>query len=326
MAPGAPDRIKNLANAKPWQADVEYAPELVRSLVERETDIKIRKLDFLGEGWDNVAFLVNDELVFRFVRREAGLSFARNEAAGLPHLPEFPLRVPRVHHRGVHQNKWPWMAYPLLPGVPAHEADLSDAQRIQAAPAIARFLKILHAQDPAPYRAAGLEGDSHGHMNLRKRVPQAREKLRALTERNLFPVPGEFHALVDLVESYPQAEDTHVIHGDFKAAHILFANGVATSVIDWGDIHIGHRATDLAIAYSLFPPAGREIFRREYGEGQDSALWTLARFRALYHCAIILEYAVDSGQRLLRQEAHRALTWITDVDSLASAPPLSPPK
>jgi aminoglycoside phosphotransferase (APT) family kinase protein len=80
-----------------------------------------------------------------------------------------------------------------------------------------------------------------------------------------------------------------ICHGDFKSAHILFYKQKISGVIDWGDTHVGHPSTDLAIAYSFIHPSEREKFMETYGV-TDEAIWKLAKFRAFWHSLAILEY------------------------------------
>ena len=45
------------------------------------------------------------------------------------------------------------------------------------------------------------------------------------------------------------------IHGDLHARNVLVENGAITGVIDWGDVAVGDRATDLAAVWMVFGDA-----------------------------------------------------------------------
>jgi aminoglycoside phosphotransferase (APT) family kinase protein len=77
-------------------------------------------------------------------------------------------------------------------------------------------------------------------------------------------------------------------------------------VIDWGDIHIGDRAVDLAIAFSFVPPRARKAFGEAYG-AIDDATWRLARFRAVVHAAAVARYAHGVGNEELLRDSLRSL-------------------
>jgi aminoglycoside phosphotransferase (APT) family kinase protein len=65
-------------------------------------------------------------------------------------------------------------------------------------------------------------------------------------------------------------------------------------VIDWGDVHAGDPAVDLAIAHAMLPLAAHPAFLAAYGP-VDERTWARARFRALDSCALIVEYGDAVG-------------------------------
>ena len=72
-------------------------------------------------------------------------------------------------------------------------------------------------------------------------------------------------------------------------------------IIDWGDLHFGDRALDIAIAHLMLPQRAHSIFRAAYG-GVDERTWQAARYRALYHAILEAEYGVrehDEGMRAI---------------------------
>jgi hypothetical protein len=77
-------------------------------------------------------------------------------------------------------------------------------------------------------------------------------------------------------------------------------------VIDWGDVHRGDRAIDLALVEGLLPRAGVEAFYQAYGDVAPPGR-RIARFRALHHALALLAYGSDIADRDLVREAHRTL-------------------
>ena len=70
-------------------------------------------------GWDNTAFVVNDEWVFRFPRREIAVALIERESRLLPRIAdELPLPVPRPDLVGAAEPRFPWpfSGYRALPG------------------------------------------------------------------------------------------------------------------------------------------------------------------------------------------------------------------
>ncbi len=62
-----------------------------------------------------------------------------------------------------------------------------------------------------------------------------------------------------------------------------------TAIIDWGDVHFGDPAVDLSIVFSLIPPPSARAFFAAYGSPGEAAL-SAARFRAVYHSAMVAHY------------------------------------
>jgi aminoglycoside phosphotransferase (APT) family kinase protein len=293
----------------PWDRDVNYDSETVARIVNAGTDLKTESVQFLGEGFDNSVFLINGTHVFRFVRRQKALNYLKYELIALPLMPlDLPLQIPRPLYKGVYDGNWLWAGYRFFQGKPIYELGLGDESRRNAASAIARFLRALHGQDPEPFRSGGVPSDWLGHMDLVKRIPFANEKLEKLVGAKIIAPKPEYQEIIEAAKKVSLSHSPVLVHGDFKATHILFHGLVPSAVIDWGDVHIGHPATDLSIAYTFFPPRMRGVFWREYGFVSEE-LKTLARFRALFHTLAILEYAASEKLELIHAEAMRALNW-----------------
>ena len=68
-----------------WSADIDIGAPLARSLIESQFGrLAPARLEPFGEGWDNAAFLVNDQWVFRFPRRKVAAPLQETEMRVLP--------------------------------------------------------------------------------------------------------------------------------------------------------------------------------------------------------------------------------------------------
>jgi aminoglycoside phosphotransferase (APT) family kinase protein len=88
--------VQTPLSGRPWVAEVEVSPALATALVESQcpalAPVHVR---LLGEGWDNTAYLVNGEWVFRFPRRAIAAPLLATEGRVLPALaPRLPCPVP----------------------------------------------------------------------------------------------------------------------------------------------------------------------------------------------------------------------------------------
>jgi aminoglycoside phosphotransferase (APT) family kinase protein len=313
--PSAPAQQPSVAAApppRPWAAEETVDPAQARALIEAQFPaLAPVRLEPLGVGWDNTAYLVNDELVFRFPRREIAAPLLAVETRLLPaiaaQLP-LPVPLPIFHGRPSSDFRWAWSGYRHLPGRTACRAHLDDKQREAAALPLGRFLAALHALPVDEMVALGAGGDSIGRLDLSVRVPRALEMLSALPPAALGVDPGAVRTSIEACARLRPPPARALVHGDLYVRHLLVDDQAALcGVIDWGDLHIGHPAIDLAVAYGFLPPAARPTFLRAYGKRVPAPTWWLARFRAVYSALCILSYSRDVGDGDLEGEGRQSL-------------------
>jgi aminoglycoside phosphotransferase (APT) family kinase protein len=265
---------------------------LARALLEEQFPrLAPARVALLGEGWDNHVFAVDEEWVFRFPRRAAAVPLLEAELRLLPRIaPRVPLAVPLPELRGSPGPRFPWpfAGYRRLPGRTAERAGLTPAQRAAAAAPLGGFLRALHALPPA-----GATGDSIGRLDA--------ARLRREIRRRLADAAPPW---IDDPVRAPRA--AVLVHGDLHARQLLFERGALSGVLDWGDVHQGDPACDLSVAYAFLPEEARPAFFAAYG-AVDDATARLARLRAVHVSAALLEYARDTADRPLAEEAAAAI-------------------
>ncbi|MBT5310157.1 MAG: phosphotransferase, partial [Verrucomicrobia bacterium] len=122
--------------------------ETASLIAERFPELAPVRLSVFGEGWDNVAWLVNGEFIFRFPRRQMGADCMQGELAVLPHLAgRLPLEIPQPVFVSDPSGEFPWpfAGYRMLPGTPADELRLSMKSREFLAASLGGFLQTLHS-------------------------------------------------------------------------------------------------------------------------------------------------------------------------------------
>jgi hypothetical protein len=73
--------------ASQWTAEVDVTPQLAADLIRDQfPDVGARQVAVLATGWDNVAFLVDGQWLFRFPRRAVAVPGVQREIAVLPRL------------------------------------------------------------------------------------------------------------------------------------------------------------------------------------------------------------------------------------------------
>jgi len=298
--------------ATPWSADMEVDAALAERLVnERFPEFRGEPVRPFGIGWDNAAFLVGERVLFRFPRRRIAAGLIAREIAILPRIaPLLPLAIPSPRFVGAGITEYPWTfaGYERIAGATACSAQLSDEMRGGLAVPLAEFLRALHRIATAPLVACGLPPDEIGRLDHQKRLSATRERLPALAAAGLIDAP---QALESWLIAHPPVEldagQRTLVHGDLYARHVLLDERAhPVGVIDWGDVHLGDPALDIAIAHLMLPPRAHATFREAYGP-IDERTWNAARYRAIYHAILELDYGVRANDRGMREIGAEAL-------------------
>lgn len=193
-------------------------------------------MTYLGEGWDSTAVLVGGWVERRPRRPEIGPQLVR-EARVMPWLaPRLPLPVPVP--RVVSTD--PVVArHEFVPG-----DELSTWNAVMGRQ-LGEFLLALHA---SPAEEAARLGVTPTLLPL--------DRFRAEVR-----VPGAEELLARL-DGLPAGT---VVHGDLNHEHVLGRDGVLTGVIDFGDLHLGDPAIDLAWALHDTSPEFADALAGVYG-------------------------------------------------------------
>ena len=67
-------------------ADIDINKEIATGAIFEAFNLEVKKITLMGEGWDNLVYLVNGELVFRFSRRKIALPLIKREMWVLKHI------------------------------------------------------------------------------------------------------------------------------------------------------------------------------------------------------------------------------------------------
>jgi aminoglycoside phosphotransferase (APT) family kinase protein len=296
----------------PWQAEHGVDAALARRMVaatwpdlasEAGADAEP---SHVGSGWDVDVWRFGNHAV-RFPRRALGIRCLDNELIVLPHVADrVPVAVPRPSRIGMPVLGYParFYVHALLPGQPLIRTALDDASRAALAGALGAFLRALHAIPLAPLRAAGLRDDDRGDV--------ARIAARGLAwlDEVALPPPLAGAARALLAGPMPEMDAAPVlVHGDFHAGNLLVdeAGTELVGVIDWGDCAAGDPAIDLAIGWSIVPPAARAAFLAAYGPVSPGT-WARARIGAVSRQGLaLLAWAHDLGDAAVVDDVMRSI-------------------
>jgi aminoglycoside phosphotransferase (APT) family kinase protein len=292
--------------------DSSLAIELIQEQFPQLLPIEIRSL---GAGWDNTAFLINQELVFRFPRRQIAIPFLEAEWRILPKLaPHLSLPVPVPEWRGAPTSKftWPFIGYRMLTGITACKAHLSEEERGLLAEPLAHFLSQLHAAPPSLIEGCPIPNDNQGRIDWKVLIPKILKNFADLAELNLLPNRKDLEKKVEGLQGLRSPLTSQVVHGDLYIRHLLLNESNALcGVIDWGDIHLGDAAIDLSIAHSLLPEKAHDLFRKTYGEISEQS-WSLALLRSIFSATLIMLFGYHTKDDVLVQEGTRILHLVAN--------------
>ena len=289
-----------------WDAEVEVDEALARSLISAHFPaLAAGSLRRVGEGWDNVVWATEDDVAFRFPRREIAIPGVEREIVLLPALaPRLPLAIPDAAFAGApcERFRWPWFGSRLIAGREVAGAHLDDAARIALAPRLGEFLRTLHDLDVG----AALPRDPMRRTDMAIRVPLTRKALAEVAP--VWAAPARVEDLLAEAERLPVPEASALVHGDLHVRHLLVdAAGTPAGVIDWGDVCRADPSLDLSLYWSLLPPAGRDAFVGAYGPVGEHGLLR-ARVLAFFFGATLATYARAEGMPELEREALDGLT------------------
>ena len=175
----------------------------------------------------------------------------------------------------------PWRAGATALASPP--TDLTAAARTLGA-----FLAALH--QPAP---------SDAPPNPYRGVPLA-ERADATAERidrlgAMVDGPAALQRWRSLAATPPWPHPPVWLHGDLHPENLLVHDGQLAAVIDFGDLTAGDPASDLSVAWMLFDPADRAVFRTAAGgtDGIDDDTWQRAQGWALTLAVAYLASSAD---------------------------------
>jgi len=214
-------------------------------------DLSVTRFEYLGEGWDNLLFLINDERIVRFAKDARTSRMLETEAILLnligPRLP-VPVPQPEIAVRSPESPDIALMIYRRIPGVSLDDVALDDALVAGIAVDLAIFLDTLHGISSTALNAIEIprftpETWVWRHETLYSRTRDAvRRGLSAAAFERYEAWWREFLANPD-----SRAFEPCLVHGDLASGHILVEAEPwrLSGIIDFGDAMWADPALDL---------------------------------------------------------------------------------
>ena len=237
-------------------AEIEIDPQLVGALLAKQLpELAGLPIRIVANGWDNTIARIGAQWLVRLPRRAAAAELVVNEQVWLPVLaPQLPLDVPVPWFCGKPDAHYPW-AWSVCRWLPGETAAVAPPIDLAAtAVALASFIEALHRPAPpeapiSPFRGVSLQARAEAVVDRAHLLEATIDTSRVLRTW-------------DRLRSTPAWEGPALwLHGDLHPSNMLTLDGRLSAVIDFGDICAGDPATDLALAWMMFPAEERALFR-----------------------------------------------------------------
>jgi aminoglycoside phosphotransferase (APT) family kinase protein len=291
--------------------EVDVTGEVARSLITQQfPEFVKRDITFLDRGMDNAVFLAGD-IVFRFPVRRLASQILETEIAVMPCIASHvDVTISAPCYAGTASGTYPFTfaGFPFVTGSAVSEFALTHEQRAALARPLAQFLRSLHALDVNALGIARvLPRDTIGRLDHRRRYPLVAARLEHLGAHIDANDADTLMRYLERTAPEDREGARCIVHGDLYARHILVDdNGNLSGVIDWGDVHFGNPAIDLAAAFYVLPPAHIREFYAWYGLA-DERTQQLALYRALYHGVLVADLGMQWERPDVRDCGLRAI-------------------
>jgi len=290
--------------------EIDIDESIVRRLIAEQFpqwgELPIQRVP--SAGTDNAMYRLGDTMAVRLPRIPGTAAQVEKEQQWLPRLAPFlPFAIPIPLAHGKPGAGYPlkWSVYQWLEGETIKPEQISDP--VKLAVDVAQFIKALQQIDTAG-------GPLPGDHNFGRGVPLAARD--AQTRSAISQVRGMVD--VDTITAYwENALRTPVwsapavwIHGDLQFGNLLLRHGRLSAVIDFGGSGIGDPACDLQIAWNLFNPEARTVFRDALQVDDDT--WERGRGWALSAALIALPYYLHTNPTLAEMSRRTIAAVLAD--------------
>jgi aminoglycoside 2''-phosphotransferase len=271
------------------------------AITEKFPAWRVDTLEYMGEGWESVAYRVNNDYIFRFPKREYTGQCLELETRLLPELaPKVKVAIPNFEFvsttPGAH-FPYPFVGYKLIEGLSNEEWDDELFEAEWWRPPVIEFIHAMHSFPLERARELGAANMNPVAKSTGENVPEPsswRQGLRdfyELIRHKAFGVlsatakAGLSKGFEDFLGDERNFEyEPVLLHADLSEDHIVLdvKNQKVVGIIDFGDVAIGDPAYD--VFQALLPG-----YKGNIGPNFENR-------RKFYHEILVPFYAIIYGQ------------------------------
>lgn len=236
------------------------------AIAEKFPTLAVDSLEYLSEGWESVAVVVNDALIFRFPKLASAQKGLRTEIRLLPELAKYlPLPIPQFQYIGDPPGQhvpFAFVGYPMIKGESQEDWPSAMWEQDWWKSTAGEFLTALHAFPVE--RARELEVSNLNQVSkltgtlIMPAPSDWRDMINQFYQQTcqmVFPLIPDYYLQNELTAQFESflADQRHfqfeptLIHADFSEDHIIvnFEEQKINGIIDFGDVAIGDPAMDV---------------------------------------------------------------------------------
>jgi aminoglycoside phosphotransferase (APT) family kinase protein len=273
--------------------EIDIDDGVVQRLIDTQfphwSGLAIRRVD--SDGTENAIFRFGDDMAARLPRHPRATGALDKEYAWLPRLaPLLPLPVTIPLARGVPGEGFPfsWLVTSWIDGERATQDRVVDPSRL--AIDLAGFIQALREIDPTGAPTPSAENYGRGTA-LERRDSQVRRAIAELGDT--IDADAATAAWERALDAPVWSEPPVWIHGDLQSGNLLVRDGRLCGVIDFGALAVGDPACELSVAWMMFDPEARPVFRDALSV--DDANWARGAGWALSIALIYVPYYTASN-------------------------------
>ena len=266
---------------EPGEYQVDISESEARKDIEKNfPEFKDKKIEYLSEGMGSTAFVVNEEIIFRFAKNEKADASIEKENRVLHKVQAYvDLAIPNFEYRRKGPKGFNLIGYKKIAGRGLKKEDLISREgevNIGLTQQLSKFFKQLHSIPITVAKEWGLE-EKNFRSVYENELEDAKDYVYPLLKEKY---PDDFQKIKEYIENlfsnylsdpknfeYNTPEHTPaVLHGDLEAEHIIFDEDSKniTGIIDWGGIRIGDPDYDIFRPYSHFGKKFLSEFLKNY--------------------------------------------------------------
>ncbi len=226
----------------------------IKEIIESKFGLTVHDIFVKGQGFDSVAYLVNNEYIFKQSKHNQSRINLKKEIQVLNYLKgKVTLQIPDIEY---YSEEYGVCGYKEIVGEklgPDAYKNMSDKEKDRLAKDIASFLREIHSM-PLP-RIDGLE------LNVIEDYKSDYDALKEMIynkipDRSKKDIDGLYKRILndERISQYEKA----LCHNDLSCNHIIIQNNKAVGIIDFGDSAVTDKDRDFIY---LLEDSGEEIGR-----------------------------------------------------------------